>query len=138
MEYSAAFPETVRLDASTKKHLGILKRRTGIETWNVLCRWAFCLSLADETKPRDVTDRGGSAIEMTWKTFAGEQDDVFRLLLVERCRVDYSSIDREILGRALRHHIARGTARLVGSRELATLSDLISLATHTARTQTRP
>ncbi len=35
----------VRLSAEAKEQLIRLKTRTGIGQWNILCRWAFCLSL---------------------------------------------------------------------------------------------
>ena len=39
--------ETVRTSEKGKTQLITLKRRTGIQNWNVLCRWAFCISLKD-------------------------------------------------------------------------------------------
>ena len=41
--------ETVRLSQRGKEQLIKLKRVTGIKQWNVLCRWALCVSLADPT-----------------------------------------------------------------------------------------
>ena len=35
----------VKLSTQAKEQLIRLKTRTGIPHWNVLCRWAFCLSL---------------------------------------------------------------------------------------------
>ena len=52
--------ETVRLGSDTKTHLSTLKKRTGIENWNTLCRWAFCLSLSDEAPVRDRDEKGGA------------------------------------------------------------------------------
>ncbi|WP_077953634.1 DndE family protein [Salmonella enterica] len=43
--------EHVRLSEKAKQQLITLKRRTGIDNWNVLCRWAFCLSLAEKAVP---------------------------------------------------------------------------------------
>ena len=37
----------IRLSSQAKEQLIRLKTRTGIQQWNILCRWAFCLSLAE-------------------------------------------------------------------------------------------
>ena len=83
--------ETVRLGADTKIHLSTLKRRTGIANWNTLCRWAFCLSVSDDTPVRDRDEKGAGAVEMTWKTFAGEEEEIYRLLIVDRCQSEHGS-----------------------------------------------
>lgn len=121
--------ETVRLGADTKIHLSTLKKRTGIENWNTLCRWAFCLSVSDEAPVRDRDEKGVGAVEMTWKTFAGEDEDIYRALLVERCQSEHGSLDREILASTLRQHIARGAARLVSNRGLKSVGQLLEMAT---------
>lgn len=118
--------DTVRLDAETRNHLLTLKRRTGIENWNVLARWAFCVSLSDETPLRRRQERGLGAVEMTWRTFAGESDDLYLALLIERCRADGVHVARDTLAETLRSHVARGAARLVGNRRLKSIADLIS------------
>lgn len=120
--------ETVRLDADTKKKFLALRRRTRIENWNVLARWAFCVSLSDPSPLRKLPITGGGAIEMTWKTFGGEADNVYWNLLIERCRADNIEINRESLSEMLRQHIARGAARLVGNREIKSVNDLINIA----------
>src|SRR5688572_7482577 len=119
--------ETVRLGADTKNHLSTLKKRTGIANWNTLCRWAFCLSLSDVTPVRDRNEKAVGAVEMTWKTFAGEEDEVYRLLLVDRCQSEHGTVDKEALAKTLRQHIARGSARLVSRRELKSVSELLNL-----------
>lgn len=121
--------ETVRLGADTKIHLSTLKKRTGIENWNTLCRWAFCLSVSDEAPVRDRDEKGVGAVEMTWKTFAGEDEDIYRALLVERCQSEHGSLDREMLVSTLRQHIARGAARLVSNRGLKSVGQLLEMAT---------
>ena len=35
----------IRLSNQAKEQLIRLKTRMGITQWNILCRWAFCLSL---------------------------------------------------------------------------------------------
>jgi DNA sulfur modification protein DndE len=130
-----AIVETIRLDSDTKTQLLTLKRRTGIENWNVLCRWALCLSLADESPVRDREERGLGAIEMSWKTFAGEDDEIYRLLLVDRCQRDHGRADRDTLSKVLRQHIARGSARLVSDRSMKSITDFIELANSAVQRQ---
>jgi len=120
--------ETVRLGADTKIHLSTLKKRTGITNWNTLCRWAFCLSVSDDTPVRDRDEKGVGAVEMTWKTFAGEDEEIYRLLLIDRCQSEHGAVDKDILAKALRQHIARGAARLVANRDLKSVSDLLTVA----------
>jgi DNA sulfur modification protein DndE len=119
--------ETVRLDAETRNHFLTLKRRTGIENWNVLARWAFCTSLQDDAPLRQRQEKGLGAIEMTWRTFGGEAEDIYMALLKSRCEVDGNTLTRDTLSELLRGHIARGAARLVGNRQLKTISDLIAI-----------
>ena len=119
--------ETVRLGADTKIHLSTLKKRTGIANWNTLCRWAFCLSVSDGSPVRDREDKGVGAVEMSWKTFAGEEDEIYRLLLVDRCQSEHGAVDRDMLAKTLRQHIARGAARLVSNRELKSVGELLAL-----------
>ena len=57
--------ETVRISEKGKIQLITLKRRTGIQNWNVLCRWAFCLSLKEQKEPAAEDIPADSSIEMT-------------------------------------------------------------------------
>ena len=124
--------ETVRLDSETKNQFLTLKRRTGIENWNVLARWAFCLSISDPTPIRKTQGTGTGAIEMSWKTFAGEHDGIYWALLLSRCEEESIAFSRDNLSEALRTHIARGAARLAGNRQMRGISDFISMSTQTS------
>jgi DNA sulfur modification protein DndE len=75
--------DIIRLSEKQKQQLIVLKRKTGIENWNVLCRWALCMSLADPTVPPKEDIPSDSNVEMSWKTFAGEYADVYLTLLKE-------------------------------------------------------
>lgn len=78
--------DIIRLSEKQKQQLIVLKRKTGIENWNVLCRWALCMSLADPTIPPKEDIPSDSNVEMSWKTFAGEYADVYLTLLKESYR----------------------------------------------------
>jgi DNA sulfur modification protein DndE len=74
--------ETIRLSQKAKNRLVELKVRTGIQQWNILCRWALCRSLNEPTAPVVDNLKTDSNVEMTWQTFAGEYADVYRAMLV--------------------------------------------------------
>lgn len=116
--------ETVRISKSGKDQLATLKRRTGIPTWNVLCRWGLCLSLAERTKPHDFRAESDFPIEMTWRTFAGENEGLYRALLIERCRQDGLELTQETLNEQLKLHVHRGISYLAGDKQMKSISDL--------------
>jgi DNA sulfur modification protein DndE len=68
--------ETVRLTTSAREKLIQLKRITGVEHWNSLCRWGFCFAVASRLEPtgKEMSERCN--VEMAWSTFAGEWSDV--------------------------------------------------------------
>ena len=104
----------------------MIKRRTSLKNWNVLCRWALCLSLAEETEPPDVPIVSDSNVEMTWDTFAGDQADTYRALVLSRCisaGIDNPTPDQ--LASAFRHHLNRGLSYLRGRDDLVTVEQLI-------------
>ena len=104
-------PETIRVSERGKQQLIALKRRTGIENWNVLCRWAFCASLNESTVPPDVDIIANSSIEMTWKTFGGQHDALYRALLKQRCHKDNIQLTPENLEKYFKLHLHRGCRR---------------------------
>ncbi len=117
--------DTVRLSKSARDQLITLKRYTRIENWNVLCRWAFCVSLAEESPPRHEKVTGDSAIEMSWKTFAGEHETLYWALLIERCHRDGITLSEENLQNFFRVHLHRGISYLAGDPSLKSISGLL-------------
>ena len=119
--------EHVRISQQAKNQLVKLKRVTGMQNWNVLCRWAFCLSLAEPSIPpvvRIVTD---SSVEMTWKVFGGAHKDIYLALLKERCVQDGLKTDDEALSLYFRLHLHRGISYLAGNSDLRVITDLLRL-----------
>jgi len=123
--------ETVRLNGRARNQLVTLKRKTGVENWNILCRWALCASLAEEHAPREGTVGGEVGIEMTWRTFGGEYADVYMGLLKQRCIRDGLDTTQEILAEQLRLHLHRGIGYLVSKKELASIDDLTRISLRT-------
>jgi len=120
--------DVIRLGPFTKTRLVTLKRRTGIDTWNVLCRWAFCLSLADAAPVSEHHDDPGADIEMTWKTFAGEYTEVYEALVLHRAESEEIELNVNSEALLLRRHIVRGVARLAARRDLGSISDFLGMS----------
>ena len=100
--------ETVRISEKAKRQLSTIKQKTGIEHWNVLCRWAFCLSLADKTPPSPAKIPLDSNVEMTWRTFGGDHHEIYLALLKQRC---FKERKKDIASQ-FKLHLHRGIARL--------------------------
>ncbi|XPM57645.2 MAG: DNA sulfur modification protein DndE [Leptolyngbya sp. IPPAS B-1204] len=62
--------------SSCQSQLIKLKRITKIDQWNILCRWAFCCSLAEPTLPSPMAIPVDSNVEMTWQVFGGGIGDL--------------------------------------------------------------
>lgn len=117
--------EVIRLGPATKTRLSTLKRRTGVENWNVLCRWAFCLSLSDDSPVGDRHDDPGVAIEMTWKTFAGDFSHLYQALLMQYAESVSLQLDERLAASLVRQHISRGVTRLVSQKDVTALPDFL-------------
>lgn len=122
-------PEMVRLGTDVRDPLITLKRRTGVQTSNVLCRWALCRSLAEPTPPSN-PPAPDTAVEMTWKVFSGTAGDLYWWLLKMRCHQLGVPLDEATLQIQLRAHIARGAAYLVGDPAMRDAPSLANLAIH--------
>ncbi len=123
--------ETVRISKQGRDQLIMLKRRTGIENWNILCRWAFCVSLADNSPPRDIQIPLEGGVEMSWRTFGGEYETVYLALLKERCWRDRLELDEETLSKQFRLHVHRGISFLFGTKDMNNILDLMRIAVAT-------
>lgn len=119
--------ENIRLSQSGRDQLLKLKRHTSIANWNVLCRWAYCLSLAEPSPPRRQKIATDSSVEMTWRTFGGEFDDVYRGLARDRTFREVMS-DQMDDGELFRLHLHRGIGYLAGDRRIKDIAGLLRMA----------
>ena len=117
--------EHIRLSQQARDQLVRLKRNTGIQHWNVLCRWAFCLSLAEASMPSPAKIPADSSLEMTWKVFGGPHHDIYAALLKERCQKDGLGCSEDVLATQFRLHLHRGIGYLSADRRLKSIADLI-------------
>jgi DNA sulfur modification protein DndE len=117
----------IKLSQTAKDQLVKIKRSTKIEHWNILCRWAFCRSLAETTPPSIVPVPSDSNLEMTWRVFGGEIADILSLALRQRCHQDGLELNSEILSQQFRLHLHRGIGYLAGDPNLKKIEHLVNL-----------
>ena len=118
----------IRLSAQAREQLIRLKTRTTIPQWNILCRWAFCLSLRQPAPPTPVEIPADSNVEMTWQVFGGEAQELYLALLKERCAADGLGTAPDVLARQFRLHLHRGISYLAAPHQVRSLADLVRLA----------
>ena len=118
----------IRLSAQAREQLIRLKTRTGITQWNILCRWAFCLSLQQSSPPTPIEIDTNSNVEMDWQTFGGDAHELYLALLKERCVQDGLGVTPEVLARQFRLHLHRGISYLATRQAIRTVADLVRLA----------
>ena len=118
----------IRLSAQAREQLIRLKTRTGITQWNILCRWAFCLSLQQPTPPTPIEIPADSNVEMDWQVFGGEAHELYLALLKERCVLDGLDLSDEVLARQFRLHLHRGIGYLATPHLIKSIGDLVGLA----------
>jgi DNA sulfur modification protein DndE len=116
------------LSQTAKEQLTKLKRITKIDQWNILCRWAFCRSLAEPTIPSPVPIPADSNVEMNWRVFGGELSDILVIALKQRCHNDGLGTDKETLASQFRLHLHRGIGYLAGEQNMKKIEDLIQIA----------
>jgi DNA sulfur modification protein DndE len=117
--------EHIRLSKQAREQLIRLKRHTGIEHWNVLCRWAFCRSLAEPGIPPPAKIPADSNVEMSWKVFGGRHSDLYLALLRARCLRERLPLDDETLAQQFRLHLHRGIGFIANDKSVRSISALL-------------
>ena len=100
-----------KLSQPEKDKLIRIKSRTGIQNWNIICRWALCWSLNEESIPGGVDP--------------GEYHEIYEELIRVRCLKDGLSDDTETLYRFFRLHLNRGINHYSSRDVLKSIHDLI-------------
>ena len=113
--------ERIRVSQRSRDILITMKRRTGIEHWNVLCRWAFFASLANPNKPVPAPPSQESNIEMNWDVFAGDLGDNILSTFATRAAKDKVQATKAELAAYFRNHIERGILQLQAAKDLTDL-----------------
>lgn len=126
MDTSGANPmklTKIHLTKDASNRLRFLAGKTGL-TPNLLCRMAFCLSLAEPRVPNP-DDYPEEEREFNRYTLLGEYDALFVALLKQKCAED--SVDMDKLPDHFRAHLNRGIGLL--QQRVRSLADLAVLVT---------
>ena len=115
----------IKLSNAAKDKLSRLKGKTGIQNWNVLCRWAFCFSLKEGTIPTDIEINSDSNVEMSWLTFAGEYHELYEALIKEWCIDNDLGTDNDTIVKYFKLHLERGIGYLSGTNFVKDIKDLL-------------
>jgi len=118
----------IKLSNISKDKLSRLKGRTGIQQWNIFCRWALCYSLSESTIPPELEVPSDSNVEMTWHTFAGEYHEIYDALVKAWCIQHALKTDEETLVKYFKLHLNRGISYLAGTNLIKGIDDLVDLA----------
>lgn len=104
--------DRIRLTAAAKNQLSTLKRRTGIEHYNSICRHALCLSLENSSMPpsEDLNFAGG--LEIDWRTLTGGNEDLYVNLVLSSLSCSGSGEEVEVKDILVRH-IHRGLSLMM-------------------------
>jgi DNA sulfur modification protein DndE len=117
--------EHIHLSQQAKDQLVKVKRWTGIQNWNTLCRWGFCLSLSEPGVPAPAKIPADSSVEMSWKVFGGPYADIYLALLKVRCRRDHLEPTDEVLATQFRLHLHRGIGYLAADKNIKSIQSLL-------------
>lgn len=109
--------DRIRLTAAAKNQLIALKRKTGIEHYNSLCRHAFCISLANPSVPPKESFNFNGGLEIDWRTFSGGNEALYLNLLLVRLKHDGMAIDDTTARQMLALHVHRGLSYLSSRNE---------------------
>lgn len=109
--------ERIKLNAAARNQLATLKRRTGIEHNNAICRHALCISLANPSVPPEENFVFNGGIEIDWRTLTGGQEALYYNLLAVRLLSEGRRVNEELVRQTFVLHVHRGLSYLVSRRE---------------------
>jgi DNA sulfur modification protein DndE len=116
----------IKLSQKDKDRLVRLKTKTGIANWNVLCRWALCFSLSEPTIPAPEGIATDSTLEMSWLVFGGEYQEIYEVLIKQRCIQDGLGTDKETLQQQFKLHLHRGISYLSATNYIRNIEEFVS------------
>ena len=117
--------DLLRTSANVRNSLTRIKTITGIPNWNIICRWAFCLSLKQTSLPREV-DEKLDGIEIDYDTLVGKNKSIYTQLLINNLISHKAEIDKKNLTKYLYAHVNRGV-NIIYTNKLKDISGLFKL-----------
>lgn len=109
--------ERVKLTSTARNQLATIKRRTGIEHNNAICRHALCISLANPSVPPDENFAFAGGLEIDWRTLTGGQDDLYTNLLIIRLLSEGKRVSDDSIRQVFLLHVHRGLSYLMSRRD---------------------
>lgn len=117
--------DRIRLTAAAKIQLSTLKRKTGIEHYNSICRHALCVSLANASMPPEEDFNFNGGVEIDWRIFTGGHEALYLNLILLRIQQDGVDANLETVRKACACHLHRGLSYLA-SKEDSYLMDALN------------
>ena len=117
--------DILRTSMNVKNSLTRIKSITGISNWNILCRWAFCLSVKQTSLPREVEEKL-DGIEIDYDTLVGRNKFIYTQLLINNLVSHKEEINKKNLTKYLNAHVNRGV-NIIYTNKLKDISGLIAL-----------
>ena len=114
--------ETLRTTTNVKNLLTRIKAFTGIQYWNVICRWGLCLSIKQSTLPRIIEEKL-DGIEIDYDVFVGKNKTIYTQLLINDLQKHKIEITKENLYKYLYAHVNRGVS-IIYNYKMKSISDL--------------
>ena len=109
--------ERVKLTAAGKQQLINLKRRTGIEHYNTICRHALVVSLNNPANAPIENLQFANGIEIDWEVFCGGHGHTYLNLLIARASQEGVKPSESNIRQLLSSHLHRGLSYLSSRNE---------------------
>tara|TARA_Y100000996_G_C22174954_1_gene500276 strand:- start:85 stop:456 length:372 start_codon:yes stop_codon:yes gene_type:complete len=117
--------DILRTSSNVKSSLTRIKTITGISNWNIICRWALCLSLKQTSLPREVEEKL-DGVEIDYDTLVGKNKSIYTQLLINNLVAHNVVVDKKNLTKYLYAHVNRGV-NIIYTNKLKDISGLFKL-----------
>jgi len=117
--------DILRTSSNVKSSLTRIKTITGISNWNIICRWAFCLSLKQTSLPREVEEKL-DGVEIDYDTLVGKNKSIYTQLLINNLVAHKVVVDKKNLTKYLYAHVNRGV-NIIYTNKLKDILGLFNL-----------
>ena len=114
--------DTLRTTSNIKNILVRLKSITGVQYWNVVCRWALCTSLKQSTLPRLIEEKL-DGVEIDYDVFVGKNKIIYTQLLLNNLKKHNVGLTKDNINKYLYAHVNRGVSILYNYK-MKTIKDL--------------
>ena len=88
--------DILRTSSNVKSSLTRIKTITRISNWNIICRWALCLSLKQTSLPREVEEKL-DGVEIDYDTLVGKNKSIYTQLLINNLIAHNVAVDKKNL-----------------------------------------